>query len=246
MYMPQTTCNGRISRLRSNLFPPVYDPCVGEISVARARIVTQVYQEQPGLPIEILRAKALERVLDEISIYILDGELVVGSLVSRPRAVEVFPEYGADWILEELDALSTREGDKFKLSKGDKEELRTICEWWRGRTVQNRIRTLLGEEEYWCLGRLVFHSYPGNCASNNCICPDYPKIMRLGLNGIMAEVEGKLNALELSDPLNIKKSVFYRAMLITLKAAIRYANRFAALARQMAAEEADPQRGREL
>ncbi|MEA5004337.1 MAG: pyruvate formate lyase family protein, partial [Christensenella sp.] len=45
----------------------------------RAVAVTKAYREFEGENIYILRAKALKKVLEEMSIFILDGELLVGN-----------------------------------------------------------------------------------------------------------------------------------------------------------------------
>jgi len=247
MDMPSKLDNEeRISTLRSKLFPDVFDPCIGEISLERARIATRACQENAGLPAELLRATMLEKVLAEIPIYLLPGDLIAGTVASKPRAVEVFPEFGVDWILAEIDTFSTREADKYKISDSDKEELRAICTWWKGRSIQDRIRTLLGEEECKHIGSLVFHSNPGDCSGNNAFAIDYEKVFSKGLNGYIADIDRQLASLDMLDANNIDKSVFLRAAKMTLKAAIAYAGRHAQLARDMAKEEANVHRRKEL
>jgi len=236
----------RVFKLRENLFLPAGHTELGEISIERARSITGFHQDNEGLPAELKRAGALERILEEISIYILDGELIVGNNASKPTSVEVFPEYGVNWLLDELDNLPTREADKYTITDGNKEELRTILTWWKGRTVEERIRCILGEEEYWYKDRLVFHSTAGNCTGQNSICPDYPKILGEGLNGIISEVEDKLKGLDLNHAENLEKSVFYRAVIISLKAVIKFAKRYAELAKEMARDESNPYRKKEL
>lgn len=241
-------CSDRISSLRKNLFMEPGDPCIGEISLERARIVTKSYQQNPGLPAELQRSIALANVLDEVPIYILDGDLIAGNAVSRPRAVELFPEFGVDWILDEMDIFETREADKYRISEEDKQELRELCQFWIGKTVKDRVRTILGEEEWsYAEKGLVFHSHTVDNSGNNTQAIDYTNtLFKYGVNGIIEQVENKLKNLDPIDPANYEKRVFYRAALIDLKAVIRFAHRYAELARSMVQTEVDPYRKVEL
>ena len=236
----------RISQLRENLFYEDGRSEMGEISPERVRILTKFYQENDGLPAELKRAGALDAICEQMSIRVIDGELIVGNSSTKQKSVEMYPEFGVDWLLDGLDTFSTREADKFLLSEADKEELRTLLPWWKGRTVEDRTKTILGEDEEWYTNRLIFHSSPDNCAGQNGICPDVPKILEKGLKGILNEVEEKLQGLDLTYAANFEKSVFYRSVISSLKACIKYANRFAALLRGMASDESNPYRKQEL
>ena len=57
-------------------------------SLERARLVTASYKETGGLPIALRRAKALEKIVTEIPIYIDDGQLLAGDYAARPMASE--------------------------------------------------------------------------------------------------------------------------------------------------------------
>lgn len=66
---------------------------IPEICSERARLVTQVYQETEGFPILIRRAKALEKILSEMAIFIRPGELIVGSQTGKLKGTPIFPEF---------------------------------------------------------------------------------------------------------------------------------------------------------
>lgn len=236
----------RIAGLRSGYFPPSYTPCIGDISVERARLVTEAYKANDGLPIEIKRAKGLEATLNNISIYISDNDLIVGNVVSRPRSVEVFPDIACDWIIEEIDTLSTREADKWEISDADKGELLEICKWWQGKTMEDRVRFLVGEEEFGLLNKVVFQSTTGQSTGHNMIIPDYASFFKKGFNGIIADVEEKLKECDPTDGNNLDKITFYKAVLIVAKAAIQYGHRYAELAREKAKNETNAWRKAEL
>jgi len=89
-----------------------------EICIERARLVTEAYKETEGEPTAVRRAKALRKVLEEMSIYISDGELIVGNQASKIRNAPLFPEYSYKWILEDMDSFATRPGEAIELYPG--------------------------------------------------------------------------------------------------------------------------------
>jgi formate C-acetyltransferase len=84
-----------------------------EICVERAQLITESYKETEDQPIHIRRAKALEKILSEMTIFIADDELIVGNQCTKPRSSPVFPEFSCKWLEAELDRLEKRTGDVF-------------------------------------------------------------------------------------------------------------------------------------
>jgi pyruvate-formate lyase len=58
------------------------------VSMERAKLLTASYKETEGLPVPIRRAKAFEKIVTGIPIYIDEGQLLVGDSSSRPMAPE--------------------------------------------------------------------------------------------------------------------------------------------------------------
>ena len=74
-------------------------------SLERAKLVTASYKETEGLPMQIRRAKAFEKIVTEIPIYIDDDQLLVGDWGSRPMSAEWLPEgAGVTWVLKEFES----------------------------------------------------------------------------------------------------------------------------------------------
>ena len=70
----------RIERLREltlNTMP--------EISSERVRYYTEAYKQYEMEPVIMKRVRALDSMLEKMSIYILDGELLVGNTCRYPR-----------------------------------------------------------------------------------------------------------------------------------------------------------------
>ncbi len=79
------------------------------------------------------------------------------------------------------------------------------------------------------------------------ITPDYEgHLFRLGYGGILRKAEGKLADLDYLSAENIDRIDYYRATILTAKAIVLLANRYADLADRMAVDEADGARKAEL
>ncbi len=79
------------------------------ISIERASLVTEAYKSYDGtVSISVLRALAFEHVLENKSICIGEGELIVGEREERPQATPTFPELCCH-TLEDLEMINNRE-----------------------------------------------------------------------------------------------------------------------------------------
>ncbi len=132
----------RISSLKEKTFSfPRY------MSVEQARIITRVYQENPGLSLPFKRATALAASLTEMPISIDTEELIVGNRTPGIRAGVVFPEAGISWISKELDTLPSRPQDPFRVREADKKIFQEEIEpYWSGKTMEDHIYGTWGDE----------------------------------------------------------------------------------------------------
>ena len=234
--------SARIDKLVDTLYKKM-----PEIESSRGILVTESYKATEGLPIIKRRSAAFRHILENIPIVIRDGELVVGSATVAPRGTQVFPEYSYEWLLAELDTVEKRAADPFYISEKTKAELREIYPWWHGKTCSDLAKANMAPEAY---EAFTVHSVftPGNYFYNGIghVCVDYPKVLKMGYRGIIAETEKALSALDVSDPEYVSRSNFLTAVIESCEAVIGYARRYAALARELAAKETDPTRRREL
>ena len=86
-------------------------------------------RENEGLPIARKRALALAGTFEESTIYINDGELVVGNTASRLKAAAIFPEYSVDWLLNEIDGIDHRPAESYEATGAQKAEIKELCAW---------------------------------------------------------------------------------------------------------------------
>ena len=221
----------------------------------RARLITESYRQTEGQPSILRKARAFAAILEGMTVCIRRGELVVGNQASQPRAAPVFPEYSADWVLEELDDFASRSLDPFEVSEEAKAELRDVAAYWCGKTHNDRVRAtvaaawpaeLLPALDLKTLGvNQVFRNVTGSTGDGHTT-PNYQRVIEVGLSSIAEEARARSQALDLTQPDTVAKRLFYRGVTISCEAAIGFAQRFAAKAEEMAGEELDPERRAEL
>jgi len=235
---PITGVSERIGTLKENILNSHSSVCT-----ERARFYTEVYQDHPDMPVILKRAYALERTLTRMSIFIEEGELIVGNHSSRLRAAPIFPEYAVQWILDELEEFEKRPGDAFFLTEKHKKELRGICQWWKGKTLIER-----GYEKMSPVARRIHESgiirAEGNLTSGDAhIAVNLEKILEKGLDGYLKEVNYYQERL---NPDDRDKELFYESLRIGLLAFQHFIERFAHLSANMIPGTVDPLRKSEL
>jgi pyruvate formate-lyase/glycerol dehydratase family glycyl radical enzyme len=116
-----------------------------EICIERARYYTQSYRETDGQHPCLRAAKAFESTLRNMSLYILDEELIAGNRTSKLVAPVIPVERGEiNEVLElELDFLLKRSSQPYHIDPADRKELETeILPYWRGKTLRDRKNRL--------------------------------------------------------------------------------------------------------
>lgn len=242
----------RVQRLRRRLIE-----AVPSVDIHRARLVTEAYREADGEPIVTIRAKAMRNVFTRMPIAIHPDELIVGSPTSAPRAAQLFPEVQAGWLDQELDSVGTREWDPLSLSDSDKQELREeILPFWQGKTIYDWVYKNVPEEtkKVIFLEPNVFPTRSSGLIDNfslihkgiGTVVPNYERVLGSGLKGLMVETREAMDALDLTVTGDWDKHLFYQAVLSTLEGLKLLAERYAALAEEMAGSEPDQERRAEL
>lgn len=217
-----------------------------EICVERAQLITESYKETEGQPMPIRRAKALEKILNGMTVLIEKDELIVGNQASKPRSAPVFPEFSCKWLEGELDRLEKRTSDVFLISEDRKETLRGLFPYWEGKTTNEHAAALMPREALEAHEAVVYTV--GNYFNNGVghISADYAKVLEKGLNSVISEAEAAMSELDIADVEQLKKMRFLEGVVIANKAVIRFAERFAKEAEALAASEENAERKAEL
>nr|WP_239670814.1 formate C-acetyltransferase/glycerol dehydratase family glycyl radical enzyme [Vibrio variabilis] len=216
------------------------------ICTERAEAYTKVYRENEDKPVIVQRALALEEHLRTRTIWIDNNELIVGNQASKLRAAPIFPEYTVRWIEAEIDGLADRPGAGFHVTEEDKEVIHSLTPYWRGKTVQDRCYGMFTDEQEAILASTIIKA-EGNMTSGDAhLAVDNEKILALGLDGLITEVDDYRRANDISSYEGLKKEQFYKSVDIVLRAIQQHILRFAELASNMAKTEADTKREQEL
>ncbi len=208
----------------------VLDPRV-KICLERAELVTESYMRTEGEPWIMRRAKALDHLLRNMTIYILEGEEIVGNYSSSPDSLPTHPEFSYRWLEKALE-------DEFRhaLDEEGKRRLREINRYWQDDSVESRFleAALSFPEEL-----KPFTGWTGAVGAAwewplGCMVLNYELAFEEGLNGMLAEVRRYRSMLSAKDPEYKEKQEFYQAAEICAEAVMAFARRFAALAEEKA------------
>ena len=216
------------------------------IDAQRAILATLAYKENLNQPRVMVRAKMLEKVLDNMSIYIEEKSLLAGNQATKNRNAPIFPEYTMEFVMNELDQFEKRDGDIFYITEKTKEQLREIAPFWQNNNLRARGEALLPEEVRVFMETGVFGMEGKLNAGDAHLAVNYERILKDGLRGYEKRVKEYKATLDLTNPDNVDKYCFYNAVLIVLKAVRNFANRYSVLAKDLAEKEMNQKRKIEL
>jgi pyruvate formate-lyase/glycerol dehydratase family glycyl radical enzyme len=231
----------RVSKLRKQSLE-----AVETFSSERAELLTEFYKQDIGLvSTPVYRALAFKYLLEHKAICIQEGELIVGEKGPYLKNAPTFPELCCH-SLEDLDVLHQREKTSFKVSpeaRGSYEE--TIIPFWKGKSMRELIFNEMTEEWKASYHAGIFTEFMEQRAPGHTVLDD--KIYHKGMLDVQAEIQEKLKNLDyLSNPQAYEKQEELRAMHIAAVAIVRYAQRHAEKAIELAAKEQEEQRKAEL
>jgi pyruvate formate-lyase/glycerol dehydratase family glycyl radical enzyme len=215
----------------------------------RGFLMTESYKETEGEPAVLRRAKALKKILDEMTVYIDDGELLVGASTSKRRGCMMLPEIQWEFYLNDMETLSTREWDKcLPLSDEEKRKMREFLPYWKGKALNDIWRLAVPEQSLYLQSHSLFMPNAGSNSGYYLahVGVDYSKVLNKGLICIKKEVDEELGKIKISEINDFEKFQFLNAVNISLEAAINFSGRYAKLAENMAEKETDIQRKAEL
>jgi formate C-acetyltransferase len=218
------------------------------VCLEKAKIMTEVFMETESEPMVIRRAKAFREVCRRKTIFINDGELIVGHPASNVNAAALDPDVKY-WVLsEEIDTINLRETDQFLVTDYQKRLFKEFIEpYWRGKSFWDTFVSSGPEDLRQLVEAGVLILTNGRETPNHgLLSPNYELIIKEGINGIRERIKQKLASLDLSTPGNYDKWIYLNALLITCDGIIELARRYSMLAKRKAEEEKNPQRKIEL
>lgn len=235
----------RLRKLKENFLKQV-----PSITTYRARAITKIAKENPGMPKILLRAKCFRYCCETAPLVIQDNELIVGSPCGRPRAGAFSPDIAWRWMKDEIDTIGSRPQDPFYISDEDKRIMREeLFPYWEGKSLDETCEDQYREAGLWEMSGESFvsdcsyHAVNGGGDSN----PGYDVIlMKKGMIDIQNEAREHLKKLDYANPEDIDKIYFYKSIIDTTEGVMAYARRLSAYAAELAQKETNPKRKAEL
>jgi len=215
------------------------------LSTERAELVTEASRQAGLLAAPLRRARVLQHLVEHKTIFIGEGELIVGERGPSPKGTPTFPELCCH-TLDDLDVLHTREKISFEVSADARRAYaERIIPAWQGLTMRELLMSEMSDAWKAAYRAGVFTEFMEQRAPGHTVLDG--KIYRRGLRDLQADIDRSLAALDPErDPRAYDKHLQLQAMRIAADAVIRFAERHAERARELAAVEADAERRREL
>ncbi len=233
--------NERVAKLRQQSVT-----AIPSISIERAELVTQVYEKYAGrVSTPVLRALTFKHILENKEISINGGELIVGERGSAPQVTPTYPELCCH-TMKDLQIMNDREKISFKVSdEVKKAHQERIMPYWQGRSIRDLIFVQMTDEWKSCYEAGIFTEFMEQRAPGHTVLDD--KVYRKGFLDFKKDIQTSLKTIDYhNDTEAYKKQEQLNAMLICCDALIRFANRHAEKALELAAKEKNQNRKREL
>lgn len=217
------------------------------ISSERAALITAFYKSTAarGLSEPVKRASAFKYILKHKTVCFNQGELIVGERGHAPLATPTFPEITVH-SQEDLSILDSREKTAYAVDKKTYELYQQeIGPYWQGRNVREMILNQVSQEWQDAYAAGVFTEFMEQRAPGHTVLDD--KIYKKGFLDLIQEIHTSISRLDfLNDPEAYAKREELRAMEIAAEAIILLARRHSEKARDLARQETDPGRKKEL
>lgn len=232
----------RIEKLRNQSLN-----AINRISAERALLLTEFYksQESQEASIPVQRALSFKYIMENKSICINDGELIVGERGPAPKATPTYPEICIH-TTKDLDILNYRKKVSFKVDEETRKAYEdVIIPFWQGKTNRERIFSNMEQEWLDSYAAGIFTEFQEQRAPGHTVLGK--KIYRQGMLDIIGDVQAAIDKLDFyNDARALDKREELKGMEITAKAIIRFAERHAEKLDQLASQETDETRKEEL
>ncbi len=219
---------------------------VPTLSVERAHLMTEFYKKNTELvSTPVKRALSFYYLMDHKTICIQPGELIVGEKGSMPKATPTYAELCCH-TLSDLDILDSRTKIPFKVDTATRAEYeKEIIPFWQGKSMRERIFAEMTPEWIAAYEAGIFTEFMEQRAPGHTVLDD--KIYHKGMLDFIDDIHTALSCLDfLNDPQAYARQEELKAMEISARALLRFAERHAELAASLAVVETDPTRKAEL
>jgi len=180
----------RVAKMRER-----YRTTQPEICIARYRLITEFYQQNPDLTGILKRAKNFRNICENIPVRIDEDEVIVGAQSGVYRACALYPENSVDWLKSELESryISTRDIDPYIISEENREYVLGTIDFWAKECMSAKTDAHIVDEylPFAANGVTMFSARGQTAAPVGHFVTGYDTAIRKGFAAIKAEAEAK-------------------------------------------------------
>ncbi len=217
------------------------------ISIERAKLLTEFYKsgEADRVSIPVSRALAFKHLLENKSLCINKGELIVGERGPSPHATPTYPEI-CTHSLQDFEILNSREKISFKVDeKTGRVQEKEIIPFWKGRSIRDRIFNEVDKEWIDSYEAGIFTEFMEQRAPGHTVLDN--KIYKKGFKDFINDIDESISNLDFfNDPEAFDKREELKGMKIVADALISFSQRYSKYLYQLAEKEKDNDKKSEL
>ncbi|MBF0226157.1 MAG: pyruvate formate lyase family protein [Desulfobacterales bacterium] len=223
-----------------------------EICIERPLILTNWYREHGfeekndgSLWIPVVRqGYALKNLLEQKKPIIRENDLLGGTTTTEEIGVILYPDAHAGLLWGELNVLSERALNPYNITKENIEILHfEILPYWLNRNFREWVRQKYNEPICQKLDERFAVYFQWKTVAISHTIPNFPKLLKLGAEGIIAELNIELQNTE---DKNSERYHVLNAMILCLEGITAYAKNISIQAFNEAEKEVNPIRKQEL
>jgi formate C-acetyltransferase len=222
------------------------------VAVERAILATESWKESEGEPVVLRRAKLVKKVLEGVPIAVFAGQRLVGNETEYFRGCSPQVDFDGCFLeplLAEDQGKMTLGGpvEKGVLRPEAWDTLLELARFWQGKTAVDKARelgrTVLGSW-YDDLSEAGVPRYDFKAQLSGCLMFD--QVVHRGVGSLRQEAQQHQQVWVENRHHDVEKLYFWQAVILVLEGLICFAKRHALRLMELAAEEHDPDRRREL
>jgi pyruvate formate-lyase/glycerol dehydratase family glycyl radical enzyme len=221
------------------------------ICIARYKIVTEFYKENPQLQGILKRAKNFKNICEKLPALINNNEVIVGWQATKYRACALYPETSFGWFLDELQSgsIPKRDTDPYTIDEQDAEYILSTGDFWRKECLSAKVDEYIPPGYFGAAGSgVTYFGTKDTCSSPvGHLVANFDKAIHKGFAAIKAEAQEKMKELEgvlFGD--SVSRYNFYRAVAIVCDGMMTLSKKYAKECEKLASIETDTARKKEL
>ncbi|WP_191018002.1 (2S)-3-sulfopropanediol dehydratase [Treponema zioleckii] len=225
------------------------------VDVQRARYFTESFKETEGEALSLRWAKALYKIAEKIEVTIDPYQLLAGRIGKAGKYGLLYPELDGCFLHQFVKQAQSRKESPFEISQEDVRIIEEeIAPYWEGKTYYDELSRAFPDDvlrvtydpKDLFTSRYIVNETSSMRSALQWV-HDYQKGIDEGFEAIKNQAQEKLNSL---NPLNpeesLDKTQFLQSIIIVSDAIILWAHRHAVKAAELAKNEQNSERKKEL